>query len=79
MLPVLENYIPVKWLSDKNYKSIKGFNLPILPISEVIDAGCRCFIIASDAFEHEIKYDINNVAIEMGLDVNIIGLSDVSI
>lgn len=79
MLPVLENYIPVKWLSDKNYKSIKGFNLPILPISEVIDAGCRCFIIASDAFEYEIKSDINSMAVEMGLDVNIIGLSDVSI
>ena len=60
-LNALRNRLPICCLVDKQAESMKGFSVSVKNIEQAIAEGERHFIIASEAFEFELKARINQL------------------
>ena len=70
----LKNRLPISCLVDKRAEALQGFSVPVKTLEQAIAEGERHFIIASEAFETELKTRINQlIPIEQCL---VFGISD---
>lgn len=73
-LNTLKNRLPISCLVDKRAEALQGFSVPVKTLEQAIAEGERHFIIASEAFETELKTRINQlIPIEQCL---VFGISD---
>ncbi|RUR54842.1 hypothetical protein ELS78_16565 [Aeromonas veronii] len=60
-LNALRNRMQISCLVDKQAESMQGFSVPVKTLEQAIAEGERHFIIASEAFEAELKARINQL------------------
>lgn len=77
MLKTASQYLDIQRLADRHPEQKQTCSLPVMTLLQVFQAGSRQFLIASDAYEMEMRQEVLTLAQQLGCEIELLSFSDV--